>query len=326
MQNLLTKAPSSVRDCLRKQLGAVAGKNSCEGPWSTSLSLRVSFVSQALKLPDRATISLGIANPLTGIDAAVHGSNNLHGWGAPSFTDPTLLFVRGFDPTSQTYKYDVNPRFGANRQASALNLAPMQLTLDVRLDVGPERERQDLFLRLRSGRSGKGNKLNETQIKQQYTRTYPNPFEQMLRQQDSLKLSNDVADSIAILNKTYGKAIDSIWTPVSKYLAGLPECAPRRTARSTRWRSSGRRRRRCSRRIRCVNCLRSSRCSSTTRRFGRCGLGVLAAVAAGSSAGRERRASACGMPPTAVDDESRGYRGPRARALGFFGDRARYAA
>ena len=45
----------------------------------------------------------------------------------------------------------------------------------------------------------------------------------MLRQTDSLGLSNDVADSIAMLNKTYGKVIDSIWTPVSKYLAGLPE-------------------------------------------------------------------------------------------------------
>ena len=45
----------------------------------------------------------------------------------------------------------------------------------------------------------------------------------MLRQQDSLGLSNDVADSIAILNKTYGKVIDSIWTPVAKYLASLPE-------------------------------------------------------------------------------------------------------
>jgi hypothetical protein len=45
----------------------------------------------------------------------------------------------------------------------------------------------------------------------------------MLRQQDSLKLSNDVADSIAILNKNYGRVIDSLWTPVSKYLASLPE-------------------------------------------------------------------------------------------------------
>ncbi|MFI5227699.1 MAG: carboxypeptidase regulatory-like domain-containing protein [Gemmatimonadales bacterium] len=223
MQNLLTRAPSSVRSCLERQLNTVAGQNSCEGPWYTQLSLRVSLVSQALKLPDRATISLGIANPLTGIDALVHGSNNLHGWGAPSFTDPTLLFVRGFNPATNSYEYDVNPRFGASRQGSALNLAPMQLTLDVRVDVGPERERQDLFLRLRSGRSGRGNKLNESQIKQQYERTYPNPFEQMLRQQDSLGLSNDVADSIAILNKVYGKVIDSIWTPVAKYLAALPD-------------------------------------------------------------------------------------------------------
>jgi carboxypeptidase family protein len=223
MQNLLDNAPSSVRDCLRRQLGTIAGRNSCEGPWSTNLNLRVSLVSQALKLPDRATISLGIANPLTGLDALVHGSSNLHGWGAPSSTDPTLFFVRGFDPTTQAYTYDVNPRFGASRQASALNLAPMRLTLDVRLDVGPERERQDLFLRLRAGRGGRGGRLNEQAIKQQYIRAYPNPFEQMLRQQDSLGLSNDVADSIAILNKTYGKAIDSIWTPIAKYLANLPE-------------------------------------------------------------------------------------------------------
>ena len=223
MQSLLTNAPSSVRSCLDKQLGTIAGKNSCEGPWSTSMSLRVSLVSQALKLPDRATISLGIANPLTGIDALVHGSNNLHGWGAPAFVDQNLLFVRGFDPATNTYKYDVNPRFGSNRQATALNLAPMQLTLDVRFDVGPERERQDLFLRLRGGRGGRGNKASEQQLRQQYARQYPNPFEQMLRQQDSLGLSNEVADSIAILNKTYGKAIDSIWTPVAKYLASLPE-------------------------------------------------------------------------------------------------------
>ena len=223
MQNLLENAPSSVRDCLRRQLGTIAGRNSCEGPWSTNLNLRVSLVSQALKLPDRATISLGIANPLTGIDALVHGSSNLHGWGAPSSTDPTLFLVRGFDPTTETYKYDVNPRFGASRQASALNLAPMRLTLDVRLDVGPERERQDLFLRLRAGRGGRGNRASEQQLKLQYVRNYPNPFEQMLRQQDSLGLSDEVADSIAILNKTYGKAIDSIWTPVAKYLASLPD-------------------------------------------------------------------------------------------------------
>src|SRR5206468_10383339 len=62
MQNLLSNAPASVKNCLTKQLGTIAGKNSCEAPWYTTLSLRVSLVSQALKIPDRATVSLGIAN------------------------------------------------------------------------------------------------------------------------------------------------------------------------------------------------------------------------------------------------------------------------
>lgn len=223
MKNLLATAPASVRSCLQSQINTIAGRNSCSAPWYTTLSLRISLVSQAMKIPDRATISLGIANPLTGIDALVHGSNNLHGWGAPSLADPNLLFVRGFDPTTNQYEYTVNPRFGANRQATAALLAPTQLTLDVKVDVGPEREEQDLFLRLRPGRSGKGNKLTADQIKVQYERTYPNPFEQMLRQQDSLGLSNEIADSIATLNKAYGRVIDSIWTPVSTYLAGLED-------------------------------------------------------------------------------------------------------
>ena len=223
MKSLLATAPGSVRSCLEKQLGTIAGRNSCEAPWYTTLSLRISLVSQAMKIPDRATVSLGIANPLTGIDALVHGSNNLHGWGAPSLADPNLLFVRGFDPSTNQYEYTVNPRFGANRQATAALIAPTQFTLDVKVDVGPERERQDLFLRLRPGRTSKGNRLTADQIKVQYERTYPNPFEQMLRQQDSLGLSNEIADSIAILNKAYGRVIDSIWTPVSAYLAGLED-------------------------------------------------------------------------------------------------------
>ena len=72
--------------------------------------------------------------------------------GARRSVDPNAPLRPRLRPDDAKYKYDVNPRFGASRQASSLNLAPMQLTLDVRFDVGPERERQDLFLRLRTGR------------------------------------------------------------------------------------------------------------------------------------------------------------------------------
>ena len=45
----------------------------------------------------------------------------------------------------------------------------------------------------------------------------------MLRQHDSLGLSDEVSDSIAILNKRYMAVIDSIWSPIAKYLSVLPE-------------------------------------------------------------------------------------------------------
>jgi hypothetical protein len=45
---------------------------------------------------------------------------------------------------------------------------------------------------------------------------------QILRQQDSLHLTSQQADSIASLNRWYSVRVDSIWTPVAKYLSDLP--------------------------------------------------------------------------------------------------------
>jgi hypothetical protein len=50
----------------------------------------------------------------------------------------------------------------------------------------------------------------------------PNPMNQILRQQDSLKLTSVQADSIAAMNRTYSIRNDAIWSPVAKYLADLP--------------------------------------------------------------------------------------------------------
>jgi hypothetical protein len=46
---------------------------------------------------------------------------------------------------------------------------------------------------------------------------------QILRQQDSLQLTPQQADSIASINRWYSVRVDSIWAPVAKYLADLPD-------------------------------------------------------------------------------------------------------
>jgi hypothetical protein len=45
----------------------------------------------------------------------------------------------------------------------------------------------------------------------------------MLRQADTLGLTGPQADSLASMNRTYTVTLDSIWNPVAKYLAELPQ-------------------------------------------------------------------------------------------------------
>jgi hypothetical protein len=54
----------------------------------------------------------------------------------------------------------------------------------------------------------------------------------ILRQADTLKLTRKQADSISALNRAYAVALDSIWTPVAKALANLPNDYDRSNAYS----------------------------------------------------------------------------------------------
>jgi hypothetical protein len=219
-------ANSPMKDCLASQLGRVAGRNSCQAPWFFNIqNMQVSFVSTAIGIPQRATIRMGLQNVLTGVDMLVHGSENVHGWGQQPNLDPTLLYVRGFDATTNTFKYDVNPRFGDNRQSNAGIRNPFRVSIDVSYDVGPERERQQLNLSLRQGRRGDltQQKMSEQQLYQRYSNTVQNPFDLMLRQMDTLQLTTDQADSLASLNRIYSRFRDETWRPVARYLAGLPD-------------------------------------------------------------------------------------------------------
>jgi len=202
----------------------IAARNSCRGPWTSNANLSISLNPMKVRMPQRATLSFSVSNPIGAADLLLHGENNLKGWGQFTFVDPTLLYVRGFDSTAKRFKYEVNPRFGStNPQFNAFR-APVTLTMQVRLDVGPTRERQQLTQQLDRGRTRQGQKTPEFMLKAMYgTGGIINPLAQLLRQADTLQLTGLQADSLASMNRAYTVALDSIWTPVSKYLAELPE-------------------------------------------------------------------------------------------------------
>ena len=224
MKNLIDNSTGSAKDCLLKQLGTLAERNSCTGPWTTSANLNISFNPLKVRLPQRATLSFSVSNPLGAADLLLHGQGNLHGWGQTTFADPTLLYVRGFDSTNKRFRYEVNPRFGStNPQFNAFR-APVTLTMQVRVDVGPSRERQQLTQMLDRGRKQPGQKVPEQQLRAQYgSGGLLNPMAQLLRSMDTLGLVGWQADSIATMNRRYTIRLDSIWSPVARYLAALPE-------------------------------------------------------------------------------------------------------
>jgi hypothetical protein len=223
MKELLENGSGAARDCLRRQLGNLAARNSCEGPWMSTANLSFTFNPMRVRMPQRATLSFNLSNPLGAADLLLHGSSSLHGWGQPASPDQSLLYVRGFDASSGRYLYEVNQRFGATLPALSAFRLPVTLTAMLRFDVGPTRERQSLTMQLDRGRRTDGQKMPEQFLRLMYgTGGFPNPMAQILRQQDSLHLTSQQADSIASLNRWYSVRVDSIWTPVAKYLSDLP--------------------------------------------------------------------------------------------------------
>jgi hypothetical protein len=135
MTQLLSTAPSRVRDCLLRQLGHIAARNSCLGPWLSSLDFQVN-VRPRLPAAHRLTLSLIAANALTGRDALLHGSHHMLGWGQPTIPDPDLLLVQGFDANARRFIYTVNPRFGQSYNGRQAAGVPFQIALQARVEVG----------------------------------------------------------------------------------------------------------------------------------------------------------------------------------------------
>jgi hypothetical protein len=221
---LLASGSRSARECLSRQLGNLAARNSCEGPWTSSATLSFSFNPVKLRMPQRATISFQLSNPLGAADLLVNGSDDLRGWGQMPVPDQSLLYVRGFDPATQRYRYEVNNRFGATDPAFNQFRTPVTLTALVRIDVGPTRERQMLTQQLDRGRRTEGQKAPEIMLRAMFGNGgIPNPLAAILRDQDTLKLSSAQADSIATMNRQYIIRLDGLWSPIIRDFAALPD-------------------------------------------------------------------------------------------------------
>jgi hypothetical protein len=221
-RTLLSNSSPSVRDCLTRQMDHAAGRNSCEGPWTTAVNAQLSYSGIMPITKQYGTISLALSNPLGGLDQLLHGANHLRGWGTPAFPDPVLYRPTGFDPGADHFNYAVNPRFGNTQPTNTLLRVPFRVTIDVSLSVGRPLPQQMLNRWLKPGRNGrKGPRLSVTELKRRYARNVPDPYSSILEESDSLLLTRDQAEAIQKADTAYKQRMDGVWTALSEYLAGL---------------------------------------------------------------------------------------------------------
>jgi hypothetical protein len=223
MSELLASSTGATRSCLEKQINSIATRNSCRGPWQSSASLNVTLDRAKFRMPQRGSITFSLSNPLGAADLLFNGSDGLKGWGQSASADPNLLYVRGFDPATNKYKYEVNQRFGATRPQFITLRSPTVLTASMKLDLGPTRERQQLVQFVDAGRTRPGSRLPEQFLRQIVgTSSVPSPLLPILRSQDSLHLTALQADSLASMNRRYQYKADVLWAPVTRWFSALP--------------------------------------------------------------------------------------------------------
>jgi hypothetical protein len=159
MARLLDGGPAGARGCLSAQLGRVAERNSCRGPWSHSLDLRLAHTPTLGAVGRRFSVGLDVYNLAAGADLALHGSAGARGWGAGGMmVDRTLLHTRGFEPESRAFRYEVNERFGQSLSRAYGMRSPFGVQLSARLALGPDRGFEPLggFAGLGMGAAGGG--------------------------------------------------------------------------------------------------------------------------------------------------------------------------
>ncbi|MES2522687.1 MAG: carboxypeptidase-like regulatory domain-containing protein [Gemmatimonadota bacterium] len=231
MQALLAAAPGNVRDCLTRQLDAVAGRNSCRGPWTQQLNVQWTPRIPIRVQGRRIVTNIVFDNPLGGIDQLVNGADGLKGWGTRAAPDPVLLVPQGFDPGARSFRYDVNPRFGDTRAFRTLSRQPFRVTIDFSMNFSTPYDVQQIRRALEPVKvQGRWERRSADSITAYYLRNTSSVHKLLLAESDSLFLNKTQIETLLAADSVFGVRVREIYRPLGEYLAAQPNGVPGKAA------------------------------------------------------------------------------------------------
>jgi hypothetical protein len=219
LRSLIANGSSSAQKCLFDNLGQVAPRNGCRGPWTAMLNMQWSppFPRRWL---GRVTPKVYFENVLGGVDQLLHGSNGLRGWGGQPMVDPVLLVPHGFDPVSKSFQYTVNPRFADTRPINALTRNPFKITLDFSFDLSVDYNLQQLRRAIEpvKGPTGYARRTADSLAAFYLSRT-SDIHKMLLENSDSLFLTKSQITTLRYDDSVYTARVRAVYAPLGQFLA-----------------------------------------------------------------------------------------------------------
>jgi hypothetical protein len=221
LHDLLSQARPFARRCLTAQFGRIVGANSCRTPWQVRFDVSASFTPpSSWSYSDRLQLTFNISNSNGVLVRALGLENTPLGQSALSTNaNPTLLYVTGFDPATNQFRYRVNQLFGEPTNFGSLRrrFGPAQLRLGMAYSFGgpvPNPIARGLGLREPVNEPP----LSEEARRAAVARLKRDPVAAVVALRDSIALSGEQLEDLDRLSREYSVRADTALRPLRDYV------------------------------------------------------------------------------------------------------------
>lgn len=226
LRSLQANGSDVARRCLTQSIGHPLARNACRGSWTRTLNMTwsppVDYANRSWR--SRVNMTLYASNVLGGLDQLLHGADNLRGWGGVATPDATLLVPRGFDASTQRFRYDVNPRFAETRPSRTSWREPFRLTIDVQMRLGVDYDLQNLRRTIEPVKmNGRWERRSVDSLQARYLSQTSSIHRALVVEADSIFLRPDQIEKLRQRDSTFAAAVREMYRPLAEYLAAQPE-------------------------------------------------------------------------------------------------------
>jgi hypothetical protein len=221
LDELIAHARPAARKCILSQLGRMAGANSCRTPWQARFDLSASITPPSgWSYSDRLRLTFNLSNANGALVRALGLENTPLGQSPLSTNvNSTLLYVTGFDQTTNQFKYRVNQLFGepGNFGSARRKFAPTQLQLGVEYVFGgPVLNPIARGLGLREPANERP--LTNEQRRAAVARLKRDPTVAVITAKDSITLSPEQVSQLQQLSTQYSARADTALEPLLNWV------------------------------------------------------------------------------------------------------------